>query len=226
MSRRFHLQTRLFASSIILGMVFSITGSADAQRLPSPSAWADQRVTTLQEAFPQANIAITGRERTPRRQAELMYDGARRNPQELAQVYGNRPYIQQMNEWHRSHPGATRDASVQAFEGFVNQARQQGYPVSNHLPSADGNTVARDIRVPQGGPEMQQQVQERIHELGGRVLREENASTGAHWHVDWDRNAGSQTGESFHTNETAPRNAPAVQARQAGHEADTASLRW
>ena len=36
-----------------------------------------------------------------------------------------------------------------------------------------------------GAPDILNQIEQRIEQLGGRVIREPQAAGGRHWHVDW-----------------------------------------
>ena len=58
-------------------------------------------------------------------------------------------------------------------------ARANGEIVSNHLSDS-----VRDISWPIGTPEVLNQIEQRIEQLGGRVIREPQAAGGRHWHVD------------------------------------------
>jgi hypothetical protein len=225
--------SNLFAIVTLVASALFLTGSAAAQQAGSArrnSQWADDRVGTVQREFPNANIRVTGRERTERRQAELMYDRARANREDLLNTYRNAGYAQQMDQWLRNNPNATREQAVSQFESYINQARRQGARVSNHLPSPNGNVVARDISIPSGGAGVQRQVEQRINELGGSVLREDAAPTGPHWHVQFNRNAGqpaSTSGGQLIFDENAPRvDSSSVKPRQSGESAATASLRF
>jgi hypothetical protein len=96
------------------------------------------------------------------------------------QTYRPAPHITAMDNWASSHPQATERETVNEFERIIRAARQSGAVVSNHLSDS-----ARDISVPAGGSRVREQVAARIEELGGHLIREENAAGGPHWHVDW-----------------------------------------
>ena len=44
---------------------------------------------------------------------------------------------------------------------------------------------ARDISWPAGTPDELNQIELRIQQLGGRVIREPHAAGGRHWHMGW-----------------------------------------
>jgi hypothetical protein len=213
-------------------LVLSLAGGSAAFGQQPAGNWVDQRMSAAQQAHPQANLRVTGRGRTPQRQAELMYDRVQGNREDFLRTYPrNAPYVQQMDQYVQQHPNASRPEAVSQFTQYINEARQQGYRVSNHLPSADGNRVARDVSVPQGGPAVQNQVEQTFNQLGCTVLREGNAATGAHWHVDCNRNAGQQAPSRPQTlimDDNAPRNSTpmTIAPRQNGQSAPTAALRF
>jgi hypothetical protein len=187
----------------------------------------DQRIGVLRQEFPEAQLRITGRERTPHRQAELMYERAQRHPATFSNVYGHRPYGQEMATWVRQNPNAPN--GVEQFESIINEARQQGYRVSNHLPSPDGSVVARDLSAPPSplSPEYQDRLEQRIREMCGEVLREQNPP---HWHVDFDRNCPTSQPNVPAVNVNQPlgsiQDSPAIMPRAAGQSAGTASLKF
>jgi hypothetical protein len=151
-------------------------GAAAAARPANVEALVNQ----IQREFPGAQIRITGRGRTVRRQAELMAQSRRANRQGFLGTYRAAPHITEMDIWMTAHPTATLNDTVNEFEAIINRARQGGAAVSNHLADR-----ARDISIPVGGHEVQQRVRDRIQALGGHVIDERDAAGGPHWHVDY-----------------------------------------
>lgn len=157
------------------------------QHAVSPTASRSVRPTNvetlvqhIQREFPTAHIRITGRGRTPRRQAELMADRRRANRAQFLHTYAHAQHITEMDQWVATHPRATVEQTYAAFEEIIVAARRRGATVSNHLSDR-----ARDISIPAGGAAIQQQVRSRLHALGAHVLDEHDAVGGAHWHVDY-----------------------------------------
>lgn len=233
MSSNCRLWNRVFSLSMVAASLFAVAKEAPAQgraRRQNPPAaaenFANQRINLIQQENPNAQIRVTGGERTPRRQAELMYDRASQNRNDFLRTYRPAPHIQQMAEFVQRPGPPDRNEGVAQFEQYIEQARQNGQRVSNHLPSADGNIRSVDISVPQGDAAAQARIEQQIRQQGGTVIREENAPTGRHWHIDYDRNAGEQQRVLYDDN--APRQAPAVQItpRQSGQAAATAAARW
>ena len=140
----------------------------------------DQIISTVQDEFPAAAIRITGRARTIRRQAELMAQRIRANRADFLATYAARPHITEMDQWVSHNHNASLDATINEFERIIRQARVNGEIVSNHLSDS-----ARDISWPVGTAQALDQIETRIQELGGSVIREANAPGGRHWHVDW-----------------------------------------
>ncbi len=104
----------------------------------------------------------------------------RQNRAQFLHTYIPAPHITEMDHWVTAHPHATDEETTAAFTDIINRARQNGAVVSNHL-----SDHARDISIPRGTPQVQQQVRRRIQELGGHVIDEHDAVGGAHWHVDY-----------------------------------------
>ena len=140
----------------------------------------DQLILTVQREFPHAGIRITGRARTIRRQAELMAQRIRSNRQEFIGTYRATQHITDMDQWYLQNRSATEQATTDAFERIIHEARARGALVSNHL-----SDTARDISWPMGTSQQLDAIERRITELGATVLREPHAAGGRHWHVDW-----------------------------------------
>jgi hypothetical protein len=140
----------------------------------------DQLITIVQREFPSARIRVTGRARTMRRQAELMAQRIRADRQEFRRAYRAAQHITEMDRWYLQHRTATVNETVDEFERIIQRARARGAIVSNHL-----SDTARDISWPIGTPQELDTIEARIRALGATVLREPNAATGRHWHVDW-----------------------------------------
>jgi hypothetical protein len=149
--------------------------SSDAQS----SRKVKDLIARVQQEFPEAHIRVTGRARTMHRQAELMAKQIRSNPQLFNQTYRPAAHIKEMNQWVKDHPRASYQQTVAAFETIIRRARANGAVVSNHLSDS-----ARDISWPTGNPQLLSRIESRIRELGGRVIREPDASGGKHWHID------------------------------------------
>jgi len=140
----------------------------------------DQLILIVQNEFPRAGIRITGRARTIRRQAELMAQRIRANRLEFLRTYRPTQHIREMDAWYLQNRTATELQTVDAFEFLIQQARQRGALVSNHL-----SNTARDISWPIGSRQQLDAIEARITQLGASVLREPHAAGGRHWHVDW-----------------------------------------
>jgi hypothetical protein len=110
----------------------------------------------------------------------LMADRIRADRREFLHTYRPARHIHEMDRWHSHNPAATREQTVQEFEGIIERARARGATVSNHL-----SNTARDISWPAGTDHDLAAIESRIQAMGGRVLREPNAAGGRHWHVDW-----------------------------------------
>lgn len=154
----------------------------DANRQPGTASPpnVEALIAQLQREFPNAHIRITGRGRTVRRQAELMADRRRANRQQFLDTYVPAPHITEMDRWVTAHPTASAAEAASAFEEIIERARRNGAVVSNHLSDR-----ARDISIPVGGPQVQNAVRQRLHELGAHVIDEHDAVGGPHWHVDY-----------------------------------------
>ncbi len=137
-------------------------------------------VQQVQREFPTAQVRITGRGRTVRRQAELMVERRRSNRDQFLRTYVHAQHITEMDEWVTEHPTASAVETSTAFERIIEAARRRGATVSNHLSDR-----ARDISIPAGGADVQQQVRRRLQALGAHVIDEHDAVGGAHWHVDY-----------------------------------------
>ena len=137
-------------------------------------------VQQIQQEFPTAHIRITGRGRTVRRQAELMADRRRANRQQFLHTYVHAHHITEMDAWVAANPTATPNETTDAFERIIVAARSRGATVSNHLSDR-----ARDISIPFGGHDVQQEIRNRFQTLGAHVIDEHDAVGGAHWHVDY-----------------------------------------
>lgn len=137
-------------------------------------------VAQIQVEFPDAHIRITGRGRTVRRQAELMADRRRENRDQFLQVYTQAAHITEMDTWVTQHPTASAAETTTAFEEIIQRALANGATVSNHLSDR-----ARDVSIPLGGTDVQDQIRRRMRELGAHVLDEQDAVGGPHWHVDY-----------------------------------------
>ncbi|MDH5445977.1 MAG: hypothetical protein OEY52_10490 [Gammaproteobacteria bacterium] len=140
----------------------------------------DQLISQIRQEFPLSGIRITGRGRTFQRQAELMVQRIRANRQEFLSTYVRRPHIQEMDRWFLANRTATSAQMVEEFEQIIRRAVSGGAAVSNHL-----SNTARDISWPVGAPDVLNNIENRISELGASVIREPNAAGGRHWHIDW-----------------------------------------
>jgi len=140
----------------------------------------DSLIATVQREFPASPFRITGRGRTVERQAELMAQRRRQNRAQFLHTYIPARHITEMDHWVTAHPHATELETTESFVQIINQARQNGAVVSNHL-----SDHARDISIPHGDPHARQQVRHRLQELGGHVIDEHDAVGGPHWHVDY-----------------------------------------
>lgn len=140
----------------------------------------DRLIAVIQQEHPGAGVRITGRARTVRRQAELMARRIRASRHEFLNTYRRAQHIVEMDEWYRTHPSVTLQPTIDAFVEIIERARRSGSAVSNHLSDS-----ARDISWPVGNERQLEQIENRIRELGGSVIREPNAAGGRHWHVDW-----------------------------------------
>jgi hypothetical protein len=140
----------------------------------------DQLIAAVQSEFPGANIRITGRARTVRRQAELMAQRIRTDRQEFLRTYLRRRHIAEMDSWYQSNRNTSFEQTVAEFERIIRAAQARGVVVSNHL-----SDTARDISWPISSPIELDQIERRIKALGARVIREPNAAGGRHWHIDW-----------------------------------------
>jgi hypothetical protein len=147
---------------------------------PQRPANIDALVAMVQREFPMAGLRTTGRGRTIRRQAELMADRVRTNRAEFIRTYRSAGHITEMEQWCQRNHNATLLQTVDEFERIIRRARGRGAVVSNHL-----SDTARDISWPTGTPQQLDQIELRIRELGGTVIREPHAAGGRHWHVDW-----------------------------------------
>ncbi|MEC8011822.1 MAG: hypothetical protein VX185_13780 [Pseudomonadota bacterium] len=140
----------------------------------------DLLIDIVKKEYPNAQIRVTGRARTIRRQAELMAQRIRVNRQEFLSTYRMRPHILEMTQWTASNSTATFDQTVNQFELIIHRARAAGALVSNHL-----SDTARDISWPLGDSAYLNSIEARINNLGATVIREPRAPGGRHWHVDW-----------------------------------------
>jgi hypothetical protein len=140
----------------------------------------DLLINTVRLEFPNAQIRVTGRARTVRRQAELMAERIRANHQEFLRTYITNQHINEMFRWYLLNRDGTLEATTVEFERLIHEALARGHLVSNHL-----SDTARDISWPVGSAAELDAIQARINALGGAVLREPNAAGGRHWHVDW-----------------------------------------
>lgn len=143
-------------------------------------ATIDGLIETIKLEFPNAGIRTTDRGRTIREQAVLMAERIRANRAEFMGVYAHRLHILEMDRWVASNRNATLIQTANEFERIIRIARANGETVSNHLSDS-----ARDISWPIGTPDVLNQIERRIQQLGGRVIREPRAAHGRHWHVDW-----------------------------------------
>jgi hypothetical protein len=139
----------------------------------------DELVAQVQREDPHAHIRVTGRGRTPRRQAELMAQRRRANRQQFLHTYLPAQHITEMDGWVTAHPNAPERQTVDAFEQIILRALARGARVSNHLTN-----TARDVSIPLGTPGQQTQIRQRFSELGCHVIDEHDATGGPHWHVD------------------------------------------
>jgi hypothetical protein len=153
---------------------------APAQGQAARPATIDALISAVQREFPTANIRITGRGRTIERQAELMAQRRRANRAQFLHTYVAAPHITEMDHWVTSHPHATEAETTATFTEIIQRARQNGAVVSNHLSDR-----ARDISIPHGGSQVEQNVRHRLRQLGGHVINEQDAVGGPHWHVDY-----------------------------------------
>lgn len=161
-----------------------LSHNAHTRTVPSTQprpANAEALIISLQRQFPNAGVRITGRGRTVRRQAELMAQRRRSNRNQFVQTYRPAPHITEMDNWVTSHPNATQEATVDAFEDIINRARAQGAVVSNHLSDR-----ARDISIPLGASQHQLQIRNWLRHQGAHVIDEHDATGGPHWHVDYN----------------------------------------
>jgi hypothetical protein len=104
----------------------------------------------------------------------------RANRTQFLDTYVHAPHITEMDTWVTAHPSATASDTATAFVDIINRARARGATVSNHLSDR-----ARDISIPLGSTQIQQQVRARLQALGGHVIDEHDAVGGPHWHVDY-----------------------------------------
>ena len=146
----------------------------------STPATIDELIGTIRQEFPDAGIRITGRARTIRSQATLMAERIRANRAEFMGTYAHRAHILEMDRWVTNNRNATLAQTIDEFERIIQVARANGEIVSNHLSDS-----ARDISWPIGAPDILNQIEQRIEQLRGRVIREPRAAGGRHWHVDW-----------------------------------------
>lgn len=146
----------------------------------STPATIDELIGTIRQEFPNAGIRTTDRGRTIREQAVLMAERIRTNRAEFMRVYTHRLHILEMDRWVANNRNATLIQTANEFERIIRVARANGEVVSNHLSDS-----ARDISWPIGTPEALNQIEQRIRQLGGRVIQEPQAAHGRHWHVDW-----------------------------------------
>jgi hypothetical protein len=140
----------------------------------------DTLIGNVQREFPFAAIRITGRGRTVERQAELMAQRRRGNRNQFLSTYRPAAHITEMDRWVTAHPPASEAETVAAFVEIIDRARGNGAVVSNHLSDR-----ARDISIPVGNAQYRNQVRQHLERLGAHVLDEHDATTGAHWHVDY-----------------------------------------
>jgi hypothetical protein len=146
----------------------------------APPHNVDALISQIQREFPTSVIRVTGRGRTVERQAGLMAQRRRANRHQFLHTYRSAAHITEMDHWVTSHPHASQDDTAAAFVEIINRARQRGAVVSNHLSDR-----ARDISVPHGGHGVENQVRQRLRELGAHVIDEHDAVGGPHWHVDY-----------------------------------------
>ena len=146
----------------------------------STPATIDELIGTVRQEFPNAGIRVTGRARTISEQAELMAERIRASRAEFMGTYAHRAHIIEMDRWVSTNRNATLIQTTNEFERIIRIARGNGEIVSNHLSDS-----ARDISWPIGPPDVLNQIEQRIQQLGGRVIREPRAAHGRHWHVDW-----------------------------------------
>jgi len=86
----------------------------------------DALIATIQQGFPSSRIRITGRERTVKRQAELMAERRRQNRTLFLNTYRlSARHITEMDHWVNTHPTATADEAVAAFTEIINQIREK-----------------------------------------------------------------------------------------------------
>lgn len=146
----------------------------------STPATIDELIGAIRQEFPDAGIRITGRARSIRSQATLMAERIRANRAEFMGTYAHRAHILEMDRWVTNNRNATLVQTIDEFDRVIRVARANGEIVSNHLSDS-----ARDISWPIGTLEVLNQIEQRIQQLGGRVIREPQAAGGRHWHVDW-----------------------------------------
>ncbi len=134
-------------------------------------------VDDANDEYPGANMRITSRGRTVRRQAQLMARRRMRSRDDFLGTYTNHYYITDMDEWVTNHPDASFDEVTDEFEGIIEGALDAGYKVSNHL---EGNAI--DVSIPK---KHKSEVKSYMENSGVRVLDEGNAMTGPHWHLEF-----------------------------------------
>ncbi|MDV7341519.1 hypothetical protein RYZ26_18075 [Terasakiella sp. A23] len=134
-------------------------------------------VDDANEEYPGANMRITSRGRTVRRQAQLMARRRMRSRDDFLSTYTNHYYIIEMDEWVTNNPDASFDEVTDEFEGIIEEALDAGYKVSNHL---EGNVI--DVSIPK---KHRSEVKSYMENSGVRVLDEGNAMTGPHWHLEF-----------------------------------------
>ncbi|MBL4693289.1 MAG: hypothetical protein JKY92_08185, partial [Magnetovibrio sp.] len=127
--------------------------------------------------YPDAKLRITGQGRTVKRQAELMAQRRMTDRKDFMGTYKDRPHIREMDKWVKANPNASEAQVTKKFEGIIRKAQKSGYKVSGHL-----SDHARDISNPQKN---KADIRKLLEKNGIRVLDEGNASTGAHWHLDY-----------------------------------------
>jgi hypothetical protein len=140
---------------------------------------ADGVIDLLRNLFPDVDFNVTSGQRTVAEQAGLMLNQALNNPSGLLSTYGNANYAQDMVNYLVDNPvtdDASRAAALDYFTNRVQQARDAGQRVSDHL---DDN--ARDISVPQSH---QTDIMCVLQAIGARLITNEPGNE-PHWHISY-----------------------------------------
>ncbi|GGF71006.1 hypothetical protein GCM10011332_26220 [Terasakiella brassicae] len=151
-------------------------GSEDMQ-MASSGTDIEDAVADANSKWPNAKIRITGRARTVNKQATLMAKRRMASREDFMGTYTNHDYIKEMDQYVTDNPNASLGTVTSEFERIIRAALAAGYKVSDHL-----SDTARDVSIPRAN---KSDVRTFFENSGIRVLDESGASSGAHWHLDY-----------------------------------------